>query len=86
MIHRIALLGLGVVGQGLAEILRDKGVFLRNQYGFDAQIVAISDLMKGSLYNPNGLNIDAELLSVKETGKLEQYPKESGLEQVMKAL
>ncbi|MDQ0245101.1 homoserine dehydrogenase [Bacillus fengqiuensis] len=79
MTHKIALLGFGVVGQGLAEILQDKGESLRSELGFDAKIVAISDVMKGSLYHPEGLDISQVLQVVKETGKLESYPETPGL-------
>lgn len=61
MTHKIALLGFGVVGQGLAEILEEKGELLRSGLGLDAKIVAISDVMKGSLYHPEGLDISIAL-------------------------
>jgi homoserine dehydrogenase len=79
MEHKLALIGFGVVGQGLAEILRDKGESLRNSLDFNAKIVAISDVMKGSLYDPDGLDLDVLLKVVKETGKLEDYPTTPGL-------
>jgi homoserine dehydrogenase len=79
MTHKIALLGFGVVGQGLAEILQDKGESLRSGFGFDAKIVAISDSLKGSLYHPEGLDISKALQAVKETGKLDSYPETPGL-------
>jgi homoserine dehydrogenase len=76
---KLALIGFGVVGQGLAEILRDKGAELRQQYGFDGQIVAVTDMHKGSVYHPDGLNIDALLAAVKDGGKLDAYPNADGL-------
>ncbi|TWE00583.1 homoserine dehydrogenase [Peribacillus frigoritolerans] len=79
MTHRIALLGFGVVGQGLAEILQDKSESLRSGFNFDAKIVAISDVMKGSLYDPKGLDLSLALQAVKETGKLDSYPETPGL-------
>jgi homoserine dehydrogenase len=77
--QKIALLGFGVVGQGLAEIIRDKGEALKNGLDFDAKIVAISDLLKGSIFDPEGLDIDQALKVVKETGKLDAYPDTPGL-------
>ena len=59
MPHRIAFIGFGTVGQGLAEILRDKGDELLAQYSFEAQVVAISDAVQGSIYHPDGLDIGA---------------------------
>lgn len=79
MAHKIALLGFGVVGQGLAEILLDKSESLRRGLDFDAKIVAISDVMKGSLYHPEGLDILHALQAVKEMGKLDHYPETPGL-------
>jgi homoserine dehydrogenase len=80
MTHKLALIGFGTVGQGLAEILRDKGDILRQSLGFDAQIVAVSDLLKGSLYHPDGLDIGILLEVVKRTGKIDEYPDAPGLQ------
>jgi homoserine dehydrogenase len=79
MAHKLAFIGFGVVGQGLAEILRDKKEALKQGESFEAAIVAISDLMKGSIYHPNGLDIDTALQVLKETGNLENYPQTPGL-------
>ncbi|MFD0696565.1 homoserine dehydrogenase [Paenibacillus sp. GCM10027628] len=79
MDHKIALLGFGVVGQGLAEILMEKAQTLSQDIGFRAKVVAVSDLMKGSIYHPEGLNLSQVLHVVKETGKLDDYPDEPGL-------
>ena len=79
MTHKIALLGFGTVGQGLLEILREKGETLRKNLGFDAKIVAICDLMKGSLYDPEGLDLDQVFKTFQETGNLESYPEKPGL-------
>ncbi|MBO8162153.1 MAG: homoserine dehydrogenase [Brevibacillus sp.] len=74
MAHKLALIGFGVVGQGLAEILVNKKEELKTRYGFEGKIVAISDLHKGSLYDPNGLDIETLLSIVRETGKIDSYP------------
>jgi homoserine dehydrogenase len=79
MAHKLALIGFGVVGQGLAEIIRDKNEALRDGLGLDTQIVAITDAMKGSIYHPEGLDIDTALQIVKETGSLNDYPNKEGL-------
>ena len=80
MIHKLALVGFGTVGQGLAEILLDKADTLRETIGFEAQIVAVSDLLKGSVYHPDGLDIATLLDIVKKTGRLDDYPDQPGLE------
>jgi homoserine dehydrogenase len=77
--HKLAFIGFGVVGQGLAEILRDKKEALKQGEGFEAVIVAISDLMKGSIYHPSGLDIDTVLQVLNDTGSLENYPPTPGL-------
>jgi homoserine dehydrogenase len=77
--HKLAFIGFGVVGQGLAEILRDKKAKLQIEEDYEAEIVAISDLMKGSIYHPDGLDIDTVLKVLRETGNLENYPKTAGL-------
>lgn len=79
MSHKIALLGFGVVGQGLAEILELKGETLSKTLGEEIKVVAISDMMKGSIYHPEGLDLSEALRVVKETGNLNSYPDTSGL-------
>ncbi|GLI09242.1 homoserine dehydrogenase [Paenibacillus tyrfis] len=79
MTLNIALLGFGVVGQGLAEILEDRRKELADHLGFEANVVAISDKMKGSIYHPGGLKAAEALRAVKETGSLDAYPEEPGL-------
>ncbi len=80
MTHKIALIGFGTVGQGLAEILRDKGEMLAETLGFEAQVVAVSDLLKGAVYHPDGLDVAKLLETVQATGKLDDYPASAGLE------
>ena len=79
MTQRLALLGFGVVGQGLAEIILNKAESLKESTEFEAKIVAISDVMKGSIYHPEGLDIKTALNVIKETGKLDSYPDSEGL-------
>lgn len=70
---KIALIGFGTVGQGLCEILRDKKNSLNQKYNFEGKVVAVSDVMKGSVYCPDGLNID-KLLEFAQNGKsLNEY-------------
>lgn len=79
MSHNIALLGFGVVGQGLVEILELKGSSMFDDLGVAVNIVAISDVVKGSLYHPQGLDLSQLLQAVKETGTLDSYPETPGL-------
>ncbi len=80
MTHKLAFIGFGTVGQGLAEILRDKGETLRDTLGFEAQVVAVSDMLKGAVYHPAGLDVAKLLELVQTTGKLDDYPDSPGLQ------
>jgi len=80
MSHKLALIGFGTVGQGLAEILLEKEAYLREKLGFEAEVVAVSDLLKGSIYHADGLNLATLLKVVKETGKVDSYPDMPGLQ------
>lgn len=70
---KIALIGFGVVGQGLVEILRDKHAMLAEQYGFSPSIVAVATRSRGTLYHPDGLELDT-LLNAVASGSLSAYP------------
>ena len=75
MEYRIGLVGCGTVGQGLLEILDKKREFLRDAYGFEARVVAISDKIRGSLLVPEGIDIPAVLGVLGRGGNLADYPK-----------
>jgi homoserine dehydrogenase len=58
---RLIFIGFGTVGQGLAELMVKKKEFLEETYGLDFKVVGISDKLKGSLYAPGGLDLQAAL-------------------------
>jgi homoserine dehydrogenase len=62
------------VGQGFAQILHEKGDHLARRFGVQFQIVAVSDLLKGSLYNPAGLSPIDLLKAVQVAGHLKNLP------------
>lgn len=69
--YRLALIGFGNVGQGFAQILQERGAELAQRFGAELQIVAVSDLLKGSVYDPQGLDPAALLAAVEgATGEL----------------
>jgi homoserine dehydrogenase len=70
--YRLALIGFGNVNQGLAEILRDQKRFLAESYGASFTIVGIADPMKGSIYQPDGLQASELLEAVNRNGNLGQ--------------
>ena len=74
MHFKLAFIGFGTVGQGLSEILLEKKEMLKKKYDFTWTVVAISDIMKGSVYDKNGLDMKNVLDLVKKGKKLDEYP------------
>jgi homoserine dehydrogenase len=70
---KIAMIGFGNVGQGLAEILHGKKTALKRRHGFEYQVVAISDARLGALCDPEGLDLGRVLKVLGATGGLEGY-------------
>lgn len=66
-IYKLALIGFGNVGQGLTQIIRDLDF---SEYGAKFQIVAVCDLLKGSVYHPDGLDPAALLEAIALKGSL----------------
>ena len=71
---KIALIGFGVVGQSFARVLSQKQQELKQKYGIDAQVVAISGRSKGSILDEQGLDLEKVLKTFEETGTVESYP------------
>ncbi|MBX5448997.1 homoserine dehydrogenase [Thermogemmatispora sp.] len=65
---RLALIGFGTVGQGLAELLMEKREWLRAAYGLDARLVAVATARSGFLARAEGLD-EAELLRLAASGQ-----------------
>lgn len=74
MHFKLAFIGFGTVGQGLAEILIEKKQMLSEKYDFHYTVVAISDILKGSVYDKNGIDIQKILDLVKKGKKIDEYP------------
>ncbi|WLR50422.1 homoserine dehydrogenase [Bacillus tianshenii] len=77
MAHKLAFIGFGGVGQGLLDILRTKKHSLETEF----EVVSIADLKKGSIHNPNGLDLEQIHDIMQTSGNLEDYPES---EQVIK--
>ena len=69
-IYRLALIGFGSAGQGMAQILRDHGHALARRYGVDLRIVAVCTQRRGSLFDPDGLDPAALLEAIQQAGHL----------------
>ena len=67
---KLAIIGFGNVGQGLASILSQKHDFLKQHFDIDIQIVAVCDQLKGSLANPAGLDPSTLLAAIEQQGHL----------------
>ncbi|MFQ5611075.1 MAG: homoserine dehydrogenase [Anaerolineae bacterium] len=72
--YRLALIGFGNVGQGLAQIIRDRGPKLADRFGLTLDIVAVTTLSRGAVYDPKGLNPGRLLAAMAEAGTLADVP------------
>jgi homoserine dehydrogenase len=70
---KLAFLGFGTVGQGLCEILLSKKDYLKKMMGFEWEITAVSDKIKGSVYSANGLDAQKLLDMVNAGTSLNDY-------------
>ena len=46
---------------------------LKDRYEFECNIVAVSDINRGSVYDPDGLDVAELLRLIKETNKIDGY-------------
>ncbi|MCW4051349.1 MAG: homoserine dehydrogenase [Candidatus Bathyarchaeota archaeon] len=70
---KLASIGFGTVGQSFTKILHDKKQMLKDRYDLETKLVAISDVMKGSVMDKDGLDMTELLRLVSETGKIDDY-------------
>lgn len=70
---KVCILGFGAVGKGVAKAFSMKSDKIKEKYGLDLKIVAVTDT-SGAAVCSNGLDPDL-LLEIKEkTGKIANYP------------
>lgn len=74
MKYKVAFIGFGTVGQGLAELLQEKADLLKKKYNFEYSVVAISDIQKGSVFQEDGLDLGKILTLMQEQKSIEDYP------------
>jgi homoserine dehydrogenase len=74
MKYKLAFIGFGTVGQGLAELLKEKASLLKQKYNLEYSAVAISDIQKGSVFQEAGLDLNKILPLAKAGKSLEDYP------------
>jgi len=70
---RLLIVGFGNVGQGFVQILSEGSQFLEDQFNVRFSVVAVNDMRFGSLYDPNGLPLQA-LLAAAKKGDLSSVP------------
>lgn len=68
---KLALIGFGNVGQGLATIFRDNSKAIAEQQGAEFTIVSVNTAGHGSVYNPNGLDPGVLLSTYEQTGRVD---------------
>jgi homoserine dehydrogenase len=73
MSYRLGFIGFGVVGQGLAALLKEKKEFLKEKFGLEYTVTAISDPVKGSVYQEQGIDLKRALALVDSDGNLSKY-------------
>lgn len=54
---RLVIIGFGVVGQGLAELLHTKHDKLHTHYGVDVTVVGVANARHGYIYRESGLDV-----------------------------
>ena len=69
MKFKLAFAGFGVVARGLGELLLEKKDELASKYGFEHSVVAVSDKLRGSVMDPEGLDLAALIKVAEEKGK-----------------
>jgi len=69
---KLLFIGFGTVGQGLAELLVEKKKPLLQEYGFEFTVIGIADKLKGSLFNPKGLDLKKALSAAQQGKKLDE--------------
>ncbi|MEG1642197.1 MAG: homoserine dehydrogenase [Synergistaceae bacterium] len=78
MINKIALAGCGNVGTALLEILHEKRNILKNKYNFVFEVTMVTDIIKGTIADPNGLDLGKILEALHEKNSLKNFKQKEG--------
>jgi len=71
---RLLFIGFGTVAQGLSELLVEKREELEALYGLDWKVTGIVDMLKGSAYDPAGLDLEKVMTMVADGTSISEYP------------
>lgn len=70
---RLLFVGFGTVVQGLSELMIQKEAQLKKEYGLDLKVIGISDMLKGSVLEPEGIDL-SQALEAAKNGDLKSLP------------
>jgi homoserine dehydrogenase len=71
---RLSIVGFGVVGQGLAELLHTKRELLRREFALDVTLVSVANSRHGFIYREDGLDIPTLLDLAAQRQSLTLHP------------
>jgi len=71
---RLLFVGFGTVAQGLSELLIEKQDELSEKHGLDWEVTGIVDILKGSAYDPKGLDLERIMAMVADGRSISEYP------------
>jgi homoserine dehydrogenase len=71
---RLSIIGFGVVGQGLAELLATRKDLLRSQFHLQVTLVSVANARHGFIYHEDGLDIPALLRIAAQRRPLTELP------------
>ena len=71
---RLSIIGFGVVGQGLAELLYTKRLLLMQHYGVHVTLVSVANARHGFIYREDGLDIPMLLDLAASRRSLTEHP------------
>ena len=71
---RLVIVGFGVVGQGLAELVHTKKDFLQKQFGLSVTLVGVANARHGFIYKADGLDIPMLLEMAAARQSITQHP------------
>src|SRR2546428_6956157 len=70
----LSIIGFGVVGQGLAELLTTKQALLRHDFGLEVTLVSVANARHGFIYRDEGLDIPTLLELAAARRPLSEHP------------
>ncbi len=71
---RLLFVGFGTVAQGLSELLIEKQDELKDRYGLEWTVTGIVDMLKGSAYDPDGLDLEKVMAMVADGKSISDLP------------